>query len=149
MGLLKDIRQQRAKQREKQPIEKDVFNRISTIVKRYGLRQSFMDAFDNIDAYLPKENLAANRVKVKTPLQNSLFSLVTEDEYALTMSIIRCVDNPYLKFATSPEEIVLCTPLYRLNHRLSAEKLMRYHFETLILHERAKIDINERTLQPE
>ena len=59
-------------------------------------------------------------------------------EYFLIMSIISKVDNSYLKFAHSPEEILLCRPLYRLNPALAPEKLMRYHFETLYLHERAK-----------
>ncbi len=79
-----------------------------------------------------------NRVKLKTPMESSLFSLATKDEYALTMSIIGKVDNAYLKFANSPEEILLCRSLYRLNPLLTNQKLMRYHFETLLLHERAK-----------
>ena len=148
MDLLKNIKQQRAKQREKQPFEKDVFNPVSAIVKQYGLEQNFLDGFDNGDAYLPGESLASHRVKVKAPLEIPLFSLVTEDEYTLAMSIIRRVDNnPYLKFAATPEEIILCTPLYRLNPKLHPEKLTRYHFETLIMHERAKADIKKTTIK--
>ena len=71
-------------------------------------------------------------------MESSLFALATKDEYAITMSIIDKVDNAYLKFANSPEEILLCGPLYRLNPSLTNQKLMRYHFETLLLHERAK-----------
>jgi hypothetical protein len=80
---------------------------------------------------------------VKAPLDSPLFSLALKDEYSLTMSIINNVDNPYLKFAHSPEEIIWCKPLYRLNPSMDSEKLMRYHFRTLYLHERAKVKIGE------
>jgi hypothetical protein len=71
-------------------------------------------------------------------MENSLFSLVTKEEYSLTVSIIDKIQNPYLKFASSPEEIILSSPLYHINPSLDSEKLMRYHFMTLYLHERAK-----------
>jgi hypothetical protein len=73
-------------------------------------------------------------------MERSLFSLVTESEYSLTLSIIGKVDNTYLQFAESPEEILLCGTLYGLNPTIGPEKLMRYHFETLLLHERASTD---------
>ena len=38
MDLLKDIKQKRNKRRQKQPIRRDVFNQISAVVKKYGLR---------------------------------------------------------------------------------------------------------------
>ena len=140
MDLLKDIKQKRAKQKQKNPFRRDVFNQISGIVKQYGLKESFLSVLDNVEEDLSGENLKLNRVKLKTPMESALFSLATKDEYVLTMSIIGKVDNSYLKFANSPEEILLCGPLYRLNSTLGPEKLMRYHFETLFLHERAKID---------
>jgi len=140
MDLLKDIKRKRAKQRRKQPIAGNVFNNISRIVRQHDLGESFLGVLDNVEDYLSGENLKFSRVRVKTPMQSPLFSLTTEDEYAVTMSIISKVDNSYLMFAHSPEEILLCRPLYRLNPSLPPEKLMRYHFETLFLHERAKVD---------
>ncbi|MBU0986025.1 MAG: hypothetical protein KKH68_02125 [Proteobacteria bacterium] len=138
MDLLKDIRQKRSKQRQKQPIRQGVFNQISGIVTQYGLKNNFLSVLENIDDYLSNQHLNASRVRVKAPMESPLFSLATKDEYALTISIISKIDNPYLKFAHSPEEIILCVPLYRLNPALHPEKLRRYHFETLILHERTK-----------
>jgi len=138
MDLLKDIKQKRAKQKQKKPFRRDVFNQISGIVKQYGLKESFLSILDNVEDDLSEENLKFRRVRLKTPMESPLFSLATKDEYALTMSIIGKVDNAYLKFANSPEEIVLCGSLYRLNPMLTNQKLMRYHFETLLLHERAK-----------
>lgn len=120
------------------PFKRDAFNQISNLVKRYGLKESFLDLLDKIKDYPPSENLKPARVRLKTPLEGSLFSLATKDEYSVTMSIINKVDNSYLKFAHSPEEILFCKPLYRLNPSLGPEKLMRYHFETLFLYERTK-----------
>ncbi len=140
MDLLKDRKQKRTKKRQKKPIRRDVFNQIGGLVRRYGLKENFLDVLDKVEDYLSKEDLQYTRVKLKTPMERSLFSLVTESEYSLTLSIISKVDNSYLQFAESPEEILLCGPLYELNPSLSPEKLMRYHFETLLLHERASTD---------
>ena len=138
MDLLKDIKQKRAKQKQKKPFRRDVFNQISGIVKQYRLTKSFLDILDKVGDYLSPKNLNLTRIREKVPLESSLFSLATKDEYSLTMAIISKVDNSYPRFAHSPEEILLCRPLYRLNPALAPEKLMRYHFETLLLHERAK-----------
>jgi len=140
MDLLKGIKSKRAKQSRKQPIKRDVFNQISGLVRWYGLKENFLDVLDKVEDYLSKEDLQYIRVRLKTPMEKSLFSLVTESEYSLTLSIISKVDNTYLQFAESPEEILLCGPLYGLNPTIGPEKLMRYHFETLLLHERASTD---------
>ncbi len=137
MDLLKGIKQKRVKQCLKQPIKRDVFNQISDLVRWYGLKENFLDVLDKVEDYLSKEDLQYTRVRLKTPMERSLFSLVTESEYSLTLSIISKVDNTYLQFAESPEEILLCRPLFLLNPTIGPEKLMRYHFETLFLHERA------------
>ncbi len=137
LNLLHHIKSKRAKQSRKLPIKRDVFNRISSIVRKYELKKNFLSVLENVEDYLSKTNSSYNRVRVKASMESPLFSLVTKDEYALTISIIKKIDNSYLKFAHSPDEILLCGPLYRLNSSLSPEKLMRYHFETLILHERA------------
>jgi len=138
MNLLHHIKRKRAQQSRKQPIRRNVFNQTCTVVKQYGLKESFLDVLDNVEDYLAREDLQFSRVRLKAPMESPLFSLATKDEYGLTMSIIGKVNNLYLKFAHSPEEILLCGPLYHLNPTLGPEKLMRYHFETLLLHERTK-----------
>ncbi len=143
MDLLKGIKQKRAKQRQKKLFRRDVFNQISGIVKQYRLTRGFLDDLDNVEDYLSEKILDLTRIRVKAPLDSPLFSLATKGEYLLTMSIISKVDNPYLKFAHSPEEIIRCGPLYRLNPSMDSEKLMRYHFETLYLHERSKVKSSE------
>lgn len=138
MDLIGHIKYNRAKQRQKKPIKIDVFNQISGIVRQYGLKESFLDIFDTVEDQFSAENLNLLRIRVKTPVVRPIFSLVEKEEYDLIMSIIYKADTPYLEFAHSPEEILLCKSLYRLNPAISAEKLSRYHFETLFLHERVK-----------
>ncbi|UCD89425.1 MAG: hypothetical protein JSW04_13540 [Desulfobacterales bacterium] len=143
MDLIKDIKRNRLKHRQKEPLKKDIFNQISSIVKRYELNKNFLKVLDGVEDYLSNVNLNANRVRVKASMESPLFSLVTKDEYMLTISIIKKIGNSYLKFAYSPEEILLCGPLFRLNPSLTPENLERYHFETLFLHERVKADNKE------
>jgi hypothetical protein len=143
MDLLKNIKQKRAKQKQKQPFKRDVFNQINGIVRQYRLTKRFLEDLDTVEDDLSTKNLNLTRIRVKAPLDSPLFSLALKDEYSLTMSIINNVDNPYLKFAHSPEEIIWCKPLYRLNPSMDSEKLMRYHFRTLYLYERAKVKIGE------
>ena len=138
MTFLQHIRNKRARQRKKKPLKRDVFNQICSLVKQYDLKESFLSVLDKVEDGLSGENFKFNRVKLKPPMENSLFALATKDEYSLSMSIIAKVDNAYLKFATSPGEILVCGLLYNLNPVLTDQKLMRYHFETLLLHEHAK-----------
>lgn len=138
MDLLKDIKQKRAKQKQKKPFGRNAFHQICCIVKQYGLNNDFLSIIDNVDAYVSRECLNFPRIRIKAQVENHLFPLATKDEYVLAMSIISKIDNPYLKFVHSPEEIILCKPLYRLNPLIDSQKLIRYHFETLYLHEHTK-----------
>jgi hypothetical protein len=143
MDLLKNIKQKRDKKKQKKPFRRDVFNQISGIVRHYRLTKSFLDDLDKAEDYLSGQHLKFSRIRAKAHVANHLFPLTTRDEYLLTMSIISKIDNPYLKFVHSPEEIILCEPLYRLNPSMDSQKLMRYHFRTLYLYERAKVKVGE------
>jgi hypothetical protein len=135
MVLLQDIKLKRAREKKKQPIRQDDFTQVSSIVKEYGLDESFLSVLNEMVGSETGKNL---RVRAKAPMQPPLFSLATKEEYSITMSILGKVHNPYLKFAQSPEEILLSEDLYRLNPSIPPEKLTRFHFETLLLHEYAK-----------
>lgn len=142
MNLKTHIKKKRQQQSKKQPLKRDVFNQISNIVRTYGLTKQFLRDLEHPEESVLKEKAHDDRVRVKAPMEPTLFSLVTQEEYTLTLSIIRKTDNSYLAFVHSPEEILLCDPLYRLNPDLQPEKLARYHFETLFLHEQTKVDLS-------
>lgn len=136
MDLVKHIKRERAQKRIKQPFRRTLFDRISGLVKEYSLGESFLSSLDNFS--LPRENLKFDHVRAKEPFEPPLFSLSTEEEYRVTMAIINKVNNPYLHFVNSPDEILLSGPLFHGNPSLEPDKLARYHFETLLLDELAK-----------
>lgn len=136
MSLPEQIRSRREEKRRKQPFQPALYARIGGLVKAYGLDEAFLrrlqDAREPVLAPLLGDDQPWQRVRPKEPYQPPLFSLATEEEYRLTMAIIRTVDNPYLAFVTSPEELLLCGPLFRRNPSLGAGLLARVHFQTLL-----------------
>jgi len=135
MDLLKHIKSERAQKRIKQPFRRALFDRINGLVRKYGLGESFLRRLDNFTDHLLRENLKFDRVRPKGHFEPPLFSLSTKEEYRVTMAIISKVNNPYLHFVNSPDEILLCGPLFRRNPSLGPDKLGRYHFETLLIDE--------------
>jgi hypothetical protein len=138
MNLLEHIKHKRTRKRKKQLFEREVFTKISTLVRWYGLDENFLKKLDNAEDYPPSEKMDFVRVRTKKPFEFPLFSLCSWDEYDLTQALLRKVNNPYLSFAHSPEEILLSGILYHMNAELRPEELRRYHFETLLLYEHAK-----------
>lgn len=134
MSLLKEIKQSRKEKKEKQLIDRDVYTQIGCIVKQYGLDRNFLGLLDN-PCTPPAAPSHARRARPKALMECPPFSLLTEKDYELTRSIIRKIDNPYLQYAASPDEIQLSNLLYRRNPAISRERLMRFHFETLLHYE--------------
>jgi hypothetical protein len=137
MEIVQNIKNERSQHKKKKPFRRDVFNKISGLVRWHGLDDGILKRLDKAVDYLPKEKTISGRFRAKIPFEFPLYSLATKEEYNLAMAIIQKIDNPYLQFVQSPEEILLCRPLYRLNPELSPGQLMQYHFEMLFLHERA------------
>ena len=138
MNLLQNIKNKRIQQRKKQPFERDLYTKISTLVRTHGLDSRFLIKLDNTNDYLEGKTFDVLPVKTKAPVEFPLFSLSTQDEYDIASAIISKVNNPYLAFAQSPKEILLCAALYRTNSSLPAERLRYCDFETLLLYEMAK-----------
>jgi hypothetical protein len=138
MDLLEHIRHKRTRKRKKQIFEREVFTQISAMVRWYGLDESFLKKLDNVEDYPSVEKMDSIRIKTKKPFDFPLFSLSSRDEYDLTRAILRKMNNSYVSFAHSPEEILLSGILYRMNAELRPEELRRYDFETLLMVEHAK-----------
>jgi hypothetical protein len=141
MDLLQHIKSDRAQRKKKQNLRPTLFDRIGGLVKEYGLGESFLRKVESPDDFLLEKNIEFARVRKKQPSDIELFVLAEEEEYRLTMAIIHKLDNKYLEFAQSPNEIAISRPLFDLNPSLGADKLERYHFETLLLCERAKKEL--------
>jgi hypothetical protein len=138
MDLAQSIRSDRARQKRKQPHARKVFNAVSCIVKTYKLGEDFLKLLDNTDGYFSQRRIELHQVKGKKLLELPPFSLVSQDEYRIAMAITGKLDNPYLQFAHSPEEMLLSAPLYEANPSLTPQDLLRYDFETLLLCQCAK-----------
>jgi len=143
MEILEQIKTDRAQKKKKQPFSPTLFDRISWLVKEYRLGESFLEKLESPADFLLEEEAEFARVRKKQPSMIPLFSLTEEKEYVLILAIIEKTDNPYLAFVQSPEEIALSKLLFELNPALGAEKLERYHFETLMLYEQAKTAVRE------
>jgi hypothetical protein len=143
MSLLQAFKSERAGKREKRSLERTAFAIIQGIVTAYGLQEDFLARL----AEPPEEVLpdCARRPELeKEPFAAPLFPLATAAEYRLTLAILEKINNPYLKYVHSPEEILLSLPLFRRNPALTPDKLTRCHFRTLLWQEIAKERVKEQ-----
>ena len=141
VDLVKQIKSARVQKKVKQPVRRGLFERIGGLVKQYSLGENFLRKLDNIAEGWPRQNLKFDRGRAKEHFEPPLFSLLTEEEYRVTMEIMKKVNNPYLQFANSPDEILLCGPFFSRNPSLEPDQLARYHFEALLLRELANEDV--------
>ncbi len=138
MDLLQHLRSERTEKRRKQRFAPTLFDRINGLVKTYGLGAAFLSSLDAVHEQFREKDLTFDKGRPKPVYDPPLFSLSTEEEYRVTMTIITRVANPYLNFVNSPEEILFCGPLFRQNPALPPERLTRCHFEELLQAEVAK-----------
>ncbi len=135
MDLLRQIRTGRTEKRRKAPFRPALYTRVSGLVRRYRLDETFLRGLDRPGEASPEDERSALRLKRKAPDVPPLFSLSTEEEHRVTLAILARLKNPYLRYATSPDEILVCRSLFRQNPFLHPETLATHHFETLLLSE--------------
>jgi len=138
MELLRHIRSQRAERRSKQAFQPSLFDRINALVKVHALDETFLRRLDSSASPPTGDDLQWEGPPRKEPSEVPPFSLATEAQYRLTTAVIARVDNPYLNFVASPEEILVCERLFRLNPSLSPDALARFDFRALLLAEIAR-----------
>jgi len=138
MNLLQHIRSDRTEKKKKEPFKQTLFNRVGGLIKVYALEDGFLEKINHFSGDLSGERPELYRIRAKPRTARSLFPLLTKDEYRVTSEIIKRVDNPYLYFANSLEEILFCKPLFSHNSGIEIEHLMSCHFKTLFLFELAK-----------
>ena len=143
MDLLEKIKSERAQSSKKRPFRRTLFDQVNGLVRTYHLEESFLSRLEIPEDYLSEAKGEFAQLKKKRPIEFPLFSLSAEKEYRLTIAIMSKVNNPYLKFAQSPDEIAISKLLFDLNPSLGEVKLKRYHFETLLLCERAKKEMED------
>jgi hypothetical protein len=141
MDLLQNIKSDRIRQRKKRPYKREVFNTISRIVKGYGLSEDFLELLGKTEDYPSRKSMEFTAIKAKKKFEFAPFCLVSKEEYRLAMTIANQINNPYLQFARSPEEMLLSAPLYAANPSLGLDDLRCHDFETLLLCQWAKEEL--------
>ena len=141
MDLAQDIKRDRRIRSRKQPQERTVFTTISCIVKEYRLGEDFLQIMEPSRDMIDGDMVRTLRQKTKKQLDLPPYCMLPEAQYRLTQAIIRRWDGPYLRFAHSPEEILLSRLLCDASPSLSAEDLMRCDFEALLLCEYARREL--------
>lgn len=132
MDLLRQIRTGRADRRTKAPFRRGLYTRISGLVRRYRLGEPFLRRLETCGGPPREDAPAGPGRKRKEPYDAPLFSLSTEHEHRVTLAILARVKSPYLWYATSPDEILVCDSLFRQDPSLGPETLLCHHFETLL-----------------
>ena len=115
---------------------------VSRIVREYKLGEDFVKALDDATEFLSERKTELRQVKDKRLLDVPPYVLVTQEEYGIVVAILSKLDNPYLRFAHSPEEMLLSVSLYEADPSLASEELLREGFETL--HYRRRSNRNDR-----
>ena len=147
MDLLQKIKSERAQSKKKRPFKRRLFDKVNGLVRAYSLEESFLSRLEVPEDYLSEAKVEFAQLRKKRPIEFPLFSLSAEEEYRLTTAIMSKVNNPYLEFAQSPDEIAISETLFDLNPSLGADTLARCHFETLLLCERAKKEMKDLVMQ--
>ena len=147
MDLLEKIKSERAQSKKKRPFKRTLFDKVTGLVRAYSLEESFLSRLETPEDYLSEAKVELAELSRKRPIEFPLFSLSAAEEYRLTTAIMSKVDNPYLEFAESPDEIAISKALFDLNPSLGVDTLQRYHFETLLLCEHAKKEIKDLVKQ--
>lgn len=145
MDLIQVIKQ--ARFRKRRPFPRTSFDIVCALVQEHRHGQSFLDALDNSMVPPAREWADFEEPKAKDPFEPPLFALATEEEYRLTQAIVEKIDNPYLLFAHSPEELLLSRPLFSLNPNLGPETLARVHFDTLLRREILRSEVERQASQ--
>ncbi len=137
MDLAGKIRNDRVRKRRTRELGNRLFNVVANIVKTYGLKADFLELVETVGDRVERGTAASLRVRPKGDPEVPPYVLVSAEEYRLVCAVLARVDNPYLAFARSPEEILLSEALYARNPRLEPERLLSHDFETLLLREGA------------
>jgi hypothetical protein len=133
MDLIQDLKHERHQKKKKQQLRPGLFARIGGLVQMFSLDSTFVEALDTLPREAPRGALGSGHGRAKPAYRPPFFPLLTEDHYRVTMAILDRVRNPYLQFASSPDEILLCRRLFHRNPSLGAKQLATTHFATLLM----------------
>lgn len=136
MVTLDELRQSQKKRKERQPLPgPDRLTRLSWIMKMQDPDLEMISG----ESYKPDFRQPSRHTKGETGIPP--YCLVGKRHLDKAREVMQAVDNPYIDFAASFDEVELSSQLYSLNPALTAEQLTNMHFKDLIGLEIANIEL--------
>lgn len=133
MDLKNSWRQERLRERAKQPFSPALFSHVGGLVRRHHLGGTFCRLLEDMTEAGAEKLAHECQSKAKVPFKPPLFFLATPEEFQVIQEILSGLDNPYLRWAHSPEEMLLSQPLWRRRPGLDPEELAERHFAALFM----------------
>jgi hypothetical protein len=132
MGVRDSIRKQREKGKTPEVFQPDAFTRVAAVLMAFRVDgKEFLKRLDEEPASETAACALARGALRKTPVAVPLFALVAPELYAVVETITARVDGPYLGWAESPEDLLLCRPLYAVHPGIPPRLLSRYAYAFL------------------
>jgi hypothetical protein len=132
MDLKDSFRQDRLRGKEREPLAPSLFSHVGGLVRHYRLEEAFCRRIGEMTAASAETLARTLQSAPKAPYQPPLFFLADLEEYQVIQEIISGLENPYLAWASSPEEILLSQTLWNRRPDLAPEALAIHHFATLL-----------------
>ncbi|MEJ5348958.1 MAG: hypothetical protein WHS46_09755 [Desulfosoma sp.] len=151
MELRDRLRQRRARNQSEAEFEPDIFTRVVAILDHYGMRAEDL-AFhrEPIDGIVCRVLTRGEIRKKKLP--PILFGFAHAKSFSAVKDLLDRLESPYLRWAGSPEDLLLSRPLFALHSQLPAHLLSRYSFAFLYRFyaekRRGKEDLRGGTFSP-
>ncbi|WP_448382462.1 hypothetical protein [Desulfosoma sp.] len=132
MGVRDSIRKQRQKGKTPEVFQPDAFTRVAAVLMAFGGdEKEFLRRLDEEPASETAARALARGALRKTPVPVPLFALVVPESYAAVETITARVDGPYLAWAESPDDLLLCRALYAVHPKIAPRLLSRYAYAFL------------------
>lgn len=131
MDLKDSLRRQRLRGKEKEPWTPSLFSHLGGLVRRHRLGEEFCQLLGQMTGASAEKVARTCHSVPKAPYEPPLFLLATAEEYQVIQNILAGLDNPYLAWACSPEEILLSPTLWKRRPGLDPETLATRHFAAL------------------
>ena len=132
MDLKDSFRRDRLRGREKEPLTPSLFSHVGGLVRRFQLGETFCWLIGQMTEASAEKLARTHHSAPKAPYEPPLFFLATAEEYQVIQIILSGLDNPYLAWACSPEEILLSQTLGKRRPGLDPETLASRHFAALL-----------------
>jgi hypothetical protein len=131
MNLKDAWQRERLRERAKEPFSPSLFSQVGGLVRRYHLGEAFCRTIETITEEAADKLAGEGASLAKVPYEPPLFFLATPEEFQVIQEILSGLDNPYLRWAHSPEEMLLSQTLWRRRPGLEPQELATRHFAGL------------------